>query len=396
MEPKLVERVLLTPEFVDTALPPGRGERWIGDTEISGFGLRLWATRSGEGKAFAVRTSAFDGKIARKTFDPRDSWEYRYALLIDSGSGQLGSDLTSARQWAWHEITRLKGRILQLEKVQSIRIRAAEQKLSSTVQEVAEDLLEGMRRRKLSEPYIDRLDKLFSLYVPGTIRSAPLAEVAPSQVATALSTANLSLTALRIVRAFIGRVFEQAAPAQPSLLYFLRHLDDHLHQLQGERYDTRFPELEDLTEEDYGQIFQRLEAELTYWQQAMCVRLYFEFWTPFDRLMGARWDSISDRRWYPYPLSEQRLNLRYGGRIDGHVATLLDRVRRFGTERFGPNPYWFPSKFGRKFDHIRTVDTIWRNTLHDLRAPYFPLREVALSYRRSGLHLRSISNRIGW
>jgi hypothetical protein len=121
---------------------------------------------------------------------------------------------------------------------------------------------------------------------------------------------------------------------------------------------------------------------VTYWQQAMCVRLFFEFWTPFYRLLGARWDGIVDRRWYPYPLSERRLNLRYGGRIDEPVAVLLDRVRRLGTERFGPNPYWFPTQFGRKFGHIRTVDTIWRNTLCDIRARYFPLREMALSYRR--------------
>ena len=151
----------------------------------------------------------------------------------------------------------------------------------------------------------------------------------------------------------------------------------------------RFPELKDLTEEDYKQIFQRLEAERTYWQQAMCIRLFFEFWTPFYRLMGAQWVGIIDRRWYPYPLSERRLNLRYGGRIDGQVATLLDRVRRLGTEKFGASPYWFPSKFSRKFGHIRTVDTIWRNTLHDMQARYFPLREVALNYRRSLFLLRS-------
>ena len=133
MEPKLVERVLLTPEFVDTALPPGRGERWIGDTEISGFGLRLWATRSGEGKAFALRTSLCDGKSVRRSFDPRESVEYRYAVLLNSKPEELGSYLSCARRWAWSEITKLKRRILHFDKLDNIRTRAAEQRLLSTV-----------------------------------------------------------------------------------------------------------------------------------------------------------------------------------------------------------------------------------------------------------------------
>jgi hypothetical protein len=394
MEPNLIERLHLTSEFINAAIPPERGERWIGDAEISGFGLRLWATRSGEGKAFAIRTAALDGKSVRRTFDPRDSFEYRYAPLLGCEPGELGSYLASARRWAGYEITRLKGRVSRLEKRENIRIGTAEQTLLSTVQEAAENLFDGMRRRNLSEPYIDRLDKLFSVHLPDTIRSALLAKVTASDIAIALSAADLSPTALRLVRVFIGRIFEEAAPAQPSLLHFTRELGDRLHQLRGERYDLRFPELKDLTEEDYEKIFQRLEAEHIYWQQAMCVRLFFEFWTPFYRLMGARWDGIIDRRWYPYPLSERRLNLRYGGRADGQVAALLDRAHRLGTEKFGPNPYWFPSKFGRKFDHIRTVDTIWRNTLHDIRLRYFPLREVALNYRRSLFLLRSRWNRI--
>jgi|HubBroStandDraft_4_1064222.scaffolds.fasta_scaffold89406_2 hypothetical protein len=248
-----------------------------------------------------------------------------------------------------------------------------------------------MRRRELSEPYVIRVDKLFSIHLPATIRNAPLADLTPHQLARALSKSNSSPTALRLVQRFIGHIFEAAAPAQPSFLHFARDLDNHL-QLQGGCFFSRFTELKDLTEEYYKRLFQRLEAEETYWQQAMCVRLFFELWTPFNRLMGARCDGIVDRRWYPYPLSERRLNLRYGGRIDEHVGALLERVRSLGAERFGFNPYWFPSQFGRKFNHIRTVDTIWHNTLGDLGERHFPLRNIALSYKRSVFRLRSVCN----
>lgn len=387
----MAEHRRLTPEFVDAVPPPERGERWIGDTDIRGFGLRLWATRTGAGKAFAIRTSVFNGKDIRLTFDLQGSIAWRLALP-GSEPGSLGSYLASARRWARQEIDRLKERVPRSERLRRLRIQKAEQRLLGTIQEIADDMLKDMRQRKLGNPYIDRLDKLLSLHLPSTVRSAPLAEIAPRDIATALSAANLSPTALHLLRAFIDRIFREVAPARPSLWNFSRDLNDQFHQLQGDRYDTRFPELKNLTEDDYEQIFQRLEAEPIYWQQAICIRLFFKFWTPFYRLMGAEWNDIVDRRWRPYPPSEWRLNVRYGSRIDDHAAALLDRARRLGTEEFGPTPYWFPSKFGRKFGHIRTVDTIWRNTLYDLQSRYYPLREVALNYRHSIFHLRSVWN----
>jgi hypothetical protein len=393
----LAEQVYLTSEIVNATVPPERGERWIADTAVQGFGLRLWATRSGEGKAFAIRVSSTDGKIVRKTFDPRNSCEYRLARLVGGCSPtQLGSYLTGARQWGSEEIIHLKGRITYREKIQIGRVRAAEKELRRTLQEVADDLLRDMRRRKLSDTYIDRLDKLFAVHIPIMIRSAPLAEQSTAEIAAALGNANLPPSALQLLRPFLGRVFEKAAPARTEFFYFSRKLNDHLRQLRGNRDSSgmTFPELENFTEEDYRRIFQRLESETRYWQQAMCARLFFEFWAPFYRLMSARWDSIVDRRWYPFPRSEWRLNARYGGRIDDEISLLLDQVRSLGTEKFGPTPYWFPSPFGRKFGYIRTVDTIWRNILHDLQAPYMPLRDVALHYKNSPFRWRSVCDRI--
>jgi hypothetical protein len=100
--PELVDRQTLTAELVNAITPPKHGERWIADTEIPGFGLRLWATSSGEGKAFAIRTFTHDHKIIRRTFNPRGSWEYSYALFLSLKPDEIGSYLNSARRWAWH------------------------------------------------------------------------------------------------------------------------------------------------------------------------------------------------------------------------------------------------------------------------------------------------------
>lgn len=260
----MVERVHLTPEFVDAALPPQRGEHWIGDLDIQGFGLRLWTTRSGAGKVFAIRTFSSNGITVRRTFDPKNSSEYQIALLLDRRPAELGSYLASARRWAWSEITRLKGLISYLEKPESIRVREAKRRLLGTVQEVVDDLLEDMRRRRLSELHIIRVDKLLSIHLPATIRSAPLADLTPNQIARALSNSNPSPSALRLVRRFVGHIFETAAPAEPSFLHFARDLDSHL-QLQCASFHSGFPELEDLTVKYYKRMFQRLEAEDKYW-----------------------------------------------------------------------------------------------------------------------------------
>jgi hypothetical protein len=70
----MVERRRLTPEFVHSVTPPERGERWIADTKLKGFGLRLWATRSGGNKAFAVRVLNANGHSIRKTFNLTGQW----------------------------------------------------------------------------------------------------------------------------------------------------------------------------------------------------------------------------------------------------------------------------------------------------------------------------------
>jgi hypothetical protein len=64
----MVERRLLTADFVNRATPPDLGERWIADTKLRGFGLRLWRTSSGEGKALAIRVVDTEGRSIRRTY----------------------------------------------------------------------------------------------------------------------------------------------------------------------------------------------------------------------------------------------------------------------------------------------------------------------------------------
>lgn len=110
----MVERMWLTPDVVDALPLPGQGERWIADTQVRGFGLRLWPT----GRAYAIRVSDQAGRAIRRSFAPdwgadwRD-WDMDRAFSRspdDEYAPRLGRFLDAARDWARVEIARAKGR----------------------------------------------------------------------------------------------------------------------------------------------------------------------------------------------------------------------------------------------------------------------------------------------
>src|SRR5580704_9760279 len=103
---QMVERRLLTATFVDSVTLPNRGERWIADTRLRGFGLRLWRSTGGEGKAFAIRAIDTKGRQIRRTYDGEARNEY----FPPHQRRTLGDALDSARDWAADELCRAKGR----------------------------------------------------------------------------------------------------------------------------------------------------------------------------------------------------------------------------------------------------------------------------------------------
>lgn len=377
----MVERRILTPEFVDSATPPSNGERWVSDTKLRGFGLRLWATKSGGEKAFAIRVSDKDGRSVRRTFSLYYSSNYRIPLSRGEYTYQLGDCIGDAREWARDEIDSMKGRLTIREEEEIRRKKAADRVKKIPLQRAAHSVIEGMRTNGLSEGYIDQVFKLFSNHIPAELQETSLSEVSPRAVADILVSSNISPGNTRVLRSFIGQIYERAGSFHGPLHRFSRKMASEFWANWEDRYDTPFPELERLTETDYQRIFEKLDAENSKWQQALCIRLFFEFRAPLNRLMAAQWTQIRNGTWFPYRPDERVYWLADMVRIDGEAKTLLNRVLRLGQRDFGESRYWFPSRFGRKAEHIRTVDTIWRNTLHDIGSRYYPLRKYASHYR---------------
>lgn len=381
----MVERRLLTPQFVFAAKPPDKGERWISDTKIRGFGLRLWATKSGGAKAFAIRVSDPHGRHVRRTYDAKKNWRLRFAITYSGFENALGlgDSLESAREWARNEIDGIKGRatLSQEEHVRWRKVGAAVRKLP--LGRAALSLLEGMRVRGLSEAYIDRLDKLFATNVPDRLKRSPLGSIKPKAVANALVNKSVPPANIRVLRSFIGQIFERGASFNGPLGRFRDELSIEFWKTWEKRLDVRFPELRNLNKDDYKVIFAEFQTEDARWQQAYCIRLFFEFGASLTRLMSARWAQILDEFWYPYDPEEKVLWFESRERITPVAQSVLDDARERALHTFPNTIYWFPSAFGRNVKHIRSVEAFWRTTLEKCGSRYYPLREFALSYRRA-------------
>lgn len=378
----MAERRYLTRRFVSRVKPPKTGERWIADTQLGGFGLRLWRTKRGEGMAFGIRCTDYLGRAIRKTFDPeKNGWRTRLdrAYSLRKRRPTYGDFIEDAREWARDEIDVAKGvpTIGMENRARWNSTGAIVRKLS--LGRAAASLLAGMKANGRTDSYVDRLDKLFHQIVPATLQSKTLEKVSASQLARALVNRKFAAGNIRTLRSFIGQVFERASNFDGRLGRFHDKFSDSFNKRWQHVYDVRFPELRKLKESDYEAIFRRLENEVQHKHQAICILLFFELSAPLSRVMAGQWRSIIADRWYPYLPAQKVLWHESAQKISKRARYLLDQAAS-KKEAQRKNPYWFPSSLSRS-GHIRTVNPLWRNTLQRCGLSYYPIREFARSYR---------------
>jgi len=282
----MVERAKLTPRLVFEAACPNRGERWIADTKIKGFGLRLWATKSGGQKAFAIRVSDPSARKIRRTFDPSSARRTNFELehSYQENKYSLGEYLDEAREWARDEIDRIKLRPTLHHEALLDGISVKKLVRSMTLQRAASALLVGLDAGSASESYRDRLDKLFSAHIPDRMKQTTLENLNPRQAARALVQAKASPGNIRVLRSFISQIIERAASFSGSLGRFRDDFAEEFGVQWKRTRDVRYPELRKLGAEKYCRIFDWLESDDEHWQQAMAIRLYFAFRTPLNRI----------------------------------------------------------------------------------------------------------------
>lgn len=373
---------LLTPEFVNEVSPPEKGERWIADTKVRNFGLRLWATKSGGSKAFCLRL----GSKKRLTFDPYKDAGFSFTLLLnETFDFQLGSYLQSARNWAHQEIK--KHKVSPMDKAELLIEDNAQRESFNkqverfTLEEAAHSLLKGLETVGRSEAYIYQRAHLFHNWKADKIKKKRLGEITAEELADALVDRKYTWSNIRALRAFITQIYKQALSFGVYRADYENDLDQVIRKAFNEKFDVKYPELRDLKPDVYQEIFRRLEENTDQWQQAYCLRLYFEFGAPLTRIMGARWDQILDDNWYPYLPHEKKLWFQSREAITDEVKSLLSRLAFFMKHDFAESKYWFPSTYAQSKPHITTVAHLWGNTLKQVGSKYYPLNEFARSYR---------------
>lgn len=372
----------LTSKFINEIQPPAKGELWIADTEVKGLGLRLWATKSGGSKAYCLRL----GSRKRLTFDPHRGNGLRFSFIINKAhKSEVGAYLNAARNWAYHEIKANKTNPLE-----RVKLRLEEQQQRDyfkkrisqlTLNQAAQNMIKGMEAAGRSEAYRDQLDSLFHTWQAEELKNKPLEAITAKELAEALVDRKYTWANIRALRAFIHKIYEQGSSFGVRNPIDSYEYSDEISKAFDEKYDVRYPELKNLNPAIHQRIFQILEKNTAQWQQAYCIRLYFEFGAPMTRLMAARWDQILDGQWYPYLPHEKKLWFQVREQITDEVKLLLNRISSFRKRDFAASEYWFPSPNAKSKAHITTVSRLWAKTLKQAGIDRYPLHEFVQTYR---------------
>jgi hypothetical protein len=319
----------------------------------------------------------------RRTFDTGEAWRTRFAFAYGGSEPKygLGDYLEEARDWGRDEIDRIKGRptvgdeaTLEYDAVRDL-VRAL------PLGRAARALINGLGANNASQHYLDRLDKLFSNNVPQRIRLTPISQLDPREIARAIVRADISAGNIRTLRSFISQIIERGASFDGALGRFHNTFKSEFAIQWEEVRKVRFPELNEWKDGDYQRIFDALESDTQYWQQALAVRIYFEFKAPLTRIVSASWNQIHDDHWYPYWPDEKEFWFECRENLGETPKRLLDRIKQLGTASFDESRFWFPTKFSRSVDHIRSVEHAWQRALSKCGLSYYPLREFSRSFR---------------
>jgi hypothetical protein len=211
---------------------------------------------------------------------------------------------------------------------------------------------------------------------------------------------------IRILRSFIGQIFERGSHFHGPLLAFRNDFSIEFRKQWDKSRDVRYPELRKLKDEDFHAIFAHLESERVFWRAALCIRLFFEFGSPLTRVLQGQWCQIEGDYWYPYWPDEKVLWYESRERISDKARSILNMISTHS--KFGETLYWFPAPTSTSANRVRSissVESMWRKTLAERRMVYYPLREFARSYRNPncpsyyinflrqyGEHFRKIDN----
>lgn len=377
-------RRFLTEEFVSKVQPPEKGEHWIADTGVRGFGLRLWAPN---GKAFAIRTKDKDGKSVRRTFDPHSQSSYsnlyRWRRLKGLGASDLdqSSFLELAREWAREELDeqrKINSYQTSFEEAElehaAMRRRVGNYLRAKQLGELVEQVLSSGHARGWSLEYSDRLRSAFNAFDPDNdIRCLHLEQLKDGKLASHYNATPLGTGNTRMVRLLLNVVAENVSALGGVSMSQAFDFDNLSKPYWHRNYET----LSIAPPDDFERLYRTLKHADLNWQSILAIEMCLLTPAPISQILAGKWSNIRDGKWYPESSKIlRRLGLRVKKSQERVLKTAITEAKRQGIN----SEYWFPSPHNPE-SPIRNIDRAWRRILQQSDWPKVSLAEMAIAFQ---------------
>lgn len=375
-------KTLLTPEYVNAATAPENGERWISDSEIKGFGLRLWSSAKGGGKALCIRLRDHNGHIVRETFDPfQNSWDVE--LFGDGRSGEqfIGHNLDAARNWAQHRINVLKGGLSRAERWEQRSQNARDRVRAMTFGEAEDRMLHRMERQGRNQNYVVQI-KTLGGRISAELRSSVLEKVNEKAMAIAITQDHLHSGQSRVLRSFVGQVYKRAARWYGPLARKHKSINQHVSRIQRSQKEPEYPAILNISDEDMSHFLTNLENDAENWRTMLAIRFYFETQAKMRRVLCAKWEQIEESTWCPYNGSERKYWFMFTERLHPKALALLDLIRERQQAEDIESDFLFPAIGNAANGHVTTIHRQWAKQAKQMGWDGLPLSHVVRRYMK--------------
>ena len=378
----MVDRRELTPEIVNSLVPPQKGEQWIADTALKGFGVRLWANAKGDGFSYSIRIRDHEGTIRRESFAIWSDWSASrkmYALLRQGTSEfEWGILLDDARNWAKSRIRELKGRrsLSQCRECRREKLSKAYQAMS--LEQMAERVLKRMERQKRKEAYIDQTQKLF-WRISEQSRNSRLMKVSTRKLAAEIADPTLPVAQSRTLQSFVGQLYSSLYRWHGPAGRVSDKITEQISSLRSKQ-EVPHPRIPAIKDEEISRFFSILSQEEERWREALAIYLYFETGAKMRRILGARWAEIIDGTWYPYSPNEREYWFMGSERLSEKSLWIISSARERLLNEDRKSIYLFPRKDDSVEKPIANVRRYWIKISKAMGWSGLPISHVVLRY----------------
>jgi hypothetical protein len=374
-----MERRYLTPEFIDRLVPPTRGDRWIADTSLRGFGVRLWAGKT-RGKSFAIRVRGKDGQTIREAILPAESRWLQYA-----------------RERAEDRIQKIKGR----EPTPTFRERM-QQKWQPRLRKMSFDdlaklAIEIQRRTVKSTQYVDDNWSRYNSFAAQELGKRKAHTVTAEDMFGVIKLLDHKPAQKRNLHSFFTYMLNLAWTLSPDFRVAavgLQRGDLISYQKKEYYYDNKLK----LETKDFRELFKILKREKVHVQKAYFIHLMFLLGSDVSprKLLQARteeffitkpitfrdfWnDNKKETHTYVYWKPHFVKKKYFSYRLQDDEIDVLRKIFRYNQKIFPDSPFLFPSLRSAKSGHMTSFIDYWHQIKSKTGLPDMPLRKLVGNY----------------